>query len=119
LGLYDLKSAEAEKTGEAQDGIGAVLAHPQAALAPYLAAVKPYTDRGLYPGSPAIIADLLRDGDRLAACELHPEDAEVLRANFRRDRRVAIHHRDGYEALPALIPPPERRGLVFIDPPYE
>ncbi len=119
LGLYDLKSPEAGKTGEAEDGIGAVLAHPHAALVRYLSVVKPYTDRGLYPGSPAIIADLLRDGDRLAACELHPEDVEVLRANFRRDRRVAVHHRDGYEALPALIPPPERRGLVFIDPPYE
>src|SRR5690606_37221797 len=89
------------------------------ALADYLAIVKPFVDRGLYPGSPAIVAGLLRDGDRLAACELHPEDAEALRANFRRDRRVAVHHRDGYEALPALVPPPERRGLVFLDPPYE
>ena len=119
LGLYDLKSVEAGKTGEAADGVGAVLARPPEGLATYVAAVQPYVERGLYPGSPAIVADRLRDGDRLAACELHPEDALVLRANFRRDRRVAVHHRDGYEALPALIPPPERRGLVFLDPPYE
>ena len=120
LGQYDLTSPEAERTGEAREGIGVVLARPpHPGLAPYLSVVKPWTDRGFYTGSPAIVAGLLRDGDRLAACELHPEDAEVLRANFRRDRRVAVHHRDGYEALPALIPPPERRGLVFIDPPYE
>ena len=119
LGLYDLRSAEAEKTGEAADGIGRVLERAEPDLAPYLSAVRPFTDRGLYPGSPAIVAALLRDGDRLAACELHPEDAGQLRANFRGEARVAVHHRDGYEALPALVPPPERRGLVLIDPPYE
>lgn len=119
LGLYDLASPEAGKTGEAASGIGAVPDGPHPALAPYLDLIRPFTARGLYPGSPAIAAGLLRDGDRLAACELHPEDVEVLRANFRGDRRVAVHHRDGYEAMLALVPPPERRGLVFVDPPYE
>ncbi|WP_374443193.1 23S rRNA (adenine(2030)-N(6))-methyltransferase RlmJ [Stella sp.] len=119
-GLYDLAAPEAERTGEAADGIGRVLAAaPEPDLAPYLDRVRPLVDSGRYPGSPAIAAGLLRDGDRLAVCELHPEDAGALAANFRRDGRVAVHRRDGYEALPALVPPPERRGLVLVDPPYE
>ncbi|MCC7272030.1 MAG: 23S rRNA (adenine(2030)-N(6))-methyltransferase RlmJ [Alphaproteobacteria bacterium] len=119
LGLYDLRSPEALKTGEAAAGIGAVLASGRELPGPYLSVVRPFTDRGLYPGSPAIAAAMLRAHDRIAACELHPEDVAVLRRNFRDDRRVAVHHRNGYEALLALIPPPERRGLVFVDPPYE
>ena len=119
-GLYDLAAPEAERTGEAADGIGRVLAAvPEPDLAPYLDRIRPFVDRGLYPGSPAIAAGLLRDGDRLAVCELHPEDVAALRGNLRGDARVAVHHRDGYEALPALVPPPERRGLVLVDPPYE
>jgi len=51
--------------------------------------------------------------------ELHPEDAGVLRRQFRNDARVHVHHRDGYEGLAAFLPPAERRGLVLIDPPYE
>ncbi|BBK34127.1 23S rRNA (adenine2030-N6)-methyltransferase [Stella humosa] len=119
LGLYDLKSPEAQRTGEAEGGIGRVLARPGRGLASYRAAVEPFTAAGRYPGSPAIAAAMMRDGDRLGACELHPEDVEVLRGHFRRDRRVAVHHRDGYEAMAALLPPAERRGLVFVDPPYE
>ena len=83
-----------------------------------LAALNP-GELSAYPGSPEITRRLLRDEDRLVACELHPADAETLKARYREDRRVAVHHRDGYEAIGALVPPPERRGLVFIDPPYE
>ena len=55
----------------------------------------------------------------MAACELHPEDHALLRRRFAGDAAVAVHHRDGYEALGALLPPIERRALVLIDPPYE
>jgi 23S rRNA (adenine2030-N6)-methyltransferase len=72
-----------------------------------------------YPGSPALIRALLRPDDRLVCCELHPEDAAALRRRFAGDPQVAVHHRDGYEALGALLPPKERRGLVLIDPPFE
>ena len=51
--------------------------------------------------------------------ELHPEDAEILKDAFPRDNRLAVHARDAYEGLPALVPPKEKRGLVLIDPPYE
>jgi 23S rRNA (adenine2030-N6)-methyltransferase len=62
---------------------------------------------------------LLRPGDRLACCELHPEDAAALKRLFAHDRQVAVHRRDGWEALGALLPPAERRGLILIDPPFE
>lgn len=117
-GLYDLDAPEAAKTGEAKDGIGR-LNFRRLAATPYAAAVRPYLAKGSYPGSPIIIADMLRPIDRLAACELHPHDADRLKGLFALDRRVSVHHRDGYEAMLALIPPMERRGLVFVDPPFE
>ena len=74
---------------------------------------------GGYPGSPLLIRALLRPDDRLACCELHPDDHTSLRRLFAGDPAVAVHHRDGWEALGALLPPKQRRGLVLIDPPYE
>jgi 23S rRNA (adenine2030-N6)-methyltransferase len=62
---------------------------------------------------------LMRPDDRAALCELAPREAESARREFSRDGRFAIHLRDGYEALKALLPPKERRGLALIDPPYE
>lgn len=124
IGAYDLASVQAEKTGEWRDGIARILAEPNppAELQPYLdavAAVNPQGGMNAYPGSPALAATLARPTDRLALCELHPEDAETLRRRFVGDKRVGVHHMDGYTALKALLPPPERRGLVLIDPPFE
>jgi 23S rRNA (adenine2030-N6)-methyltransferase len=85
-------------------------------LADYLALVRTL---GLYPGSPELIRSLLRPDDRLACCELHPEAFASLHRLFRRDNQVAVHHRDGWEGLKALLPPAQKRGLVLIDPPYE
>src|SRR5690606_8122365 len=72
-----------------------------------------------YPGSPWLVANALRADDRLACCELQPEEASALKALFRGDARIAVHARDGYEATRALLPPTPRRGLVLVDPPYE
>ncbi|MBN8930222.1 MAG: 23S rRNA (adenine(2030)-N(6))-methyltransferase RlmJ [Rhodospirillales bacterium] len=72
-----------------------------------------------YPGSPPLIRALLRPQDRLACCELHPEEAAALRRFFGSDRQVAVHQRDAWEALRGLLPPKEKRGLVLIDPPFE
>jgi 23S rRNA (adenine2030-N6)-methyltransferase len=123
LGRYELRSAAAEKTGEFRAGIGRLLAaEPPPALARYAALVRaaqPTRDLTVYPGSPALVQALLRPQDRMILCELHPEDVVVLRRQLRDDPRVHVHHRDGYEALAAFVPPRERRGLVLIDPPYE
>jgi 23S rRNA (adenine2030-N6)-methyltransferase len=120
-GVYDLLSLEAKKTGEAQDGIARVFHKVVPAAGLYLDLVRRLNPGGLrlYPGSPKIVQSFLRESDRLIACELSADAAASLRAHFRDDRRVAIHHRDGYEAALAFVPPPERRGLVLIDPPFE
>lgn len=125
IGRYDLTGVEAGKTGEFRDGVGRLLAASglPAALDPYLRTVRAENagapDLAVYPGSPRLARALLRPGDRLVLVELHPEDAATLRARFRGDPQVAVHHRDGYEAVKALVPPPERRGLALLDPAFE
>lgn len=125
-GWYDLAGAEAQRTGEWRAGIGR-LTQPfspdvEAVLAPYREAVDKARGRhgpATYPGSPAIVAGLLRLGDRAVFNELHPQDGAVLAARFRRATGIGVTGLDGWTALNAFIPPKERRGLVLIDPPYE
>lgn len=121
-GAHALDGPEAARTGEWRDGVGRLLADPgpdDPALAPWLDLVRRLGWPGTYPGSPALVRALLRPGDRLAAVELHPEEHARLRARFGGDDRVAVHRRDAWEALGALTPFPERRGLVLLDPPFE
>ena len=119
IGLYDLSSPEAQRTGEWQGGIGRLLEADEPALADYVALVRAAGAPALYPGSPAITRALLRPQDQLVACELHSEDHALLRARFRGDAQMAVHPRNGWEALKALTPFPEKRGLVLVDPPFE
>ncbi len=72
-----------------------------------------------YLGSPALVRALLRPQDRLLCCELHPGEHAALRRLFEADRQVAVHRRCGHDALRAFLPPPERRALVLLDPPFE
>lgn len=113
-GSYDLMG-DAERTGEWRQGFGRLMP-PPAALQFYVGLAERL---GLYPGSPRFIRARLRTGDGLACCELHPEDHAALRRLFSDEPQVAVHHRDGYAALGALLPPRQRRGLVLIDPPFE
>jgi 23S rRNA (adenine2030-N6)-methyltransferase len=121
IGVYDLSSDEAQRTGEAQEGVARVFDRPLDAAPAYSRLLGEMNPDGLaaYPGSPEVVRRMLRADDRLTLCELHPADFATLKARYRSDRRVAVHHRDGYEAIGALLPPPERRGLVLIDPPFE
>jgi 23S rRNA (adenine2030-N6)-methyltransferase len=129
-GVYQLDGEAALKTGEASGGIDRLLANPpqDPAIARYLAAVatcRAETGQPLaYPGSPWLLAHALRDQDRIACCELRGEEAALLKQNLGRDMRIAVHARDGYAAMHALLPPKIggtkfARGLVLIDPPYE
>jgi len=113
-GRYDLSAEAALRTGEAEAGIKRLLAVRPAALHRYLGLVDAL---GLYPGSPALIRACLRREDRLVCCELHPQEAAELRRGF--GRAAEVHQRSGWEAMRALLPPREKRGLVFIDPPFE
>ena len=116
IGAYDLGGSEAQRTGEAAGGILRLMGANDAALADYLNLI---ARLGLYPGSPEIARSLLRPGDRLVCCELHAADAALLRRRYARVASVSVHLRDGYEAMGALLPPTERRGLILVDPPYE
>ena len=114
-GAYDLL-AEAMRTGEWRNGIARLIATPAPPIAFYVGLAERL---GLYPGSPEFIRARLRPGDALACCELHPEDAAALRRRYRTETHISVHHRDGYEAIGALLPPAQGRGLVLIDPPFE
>ena len=123
-GLYDFEGSEAERSPEWRDGIARLWdwPDPPPLIARYLTAVRSFNADGAlrtYPGSPALVTTNLRDDDVLMACELHPEDSAALRRALPRQANVQVHERDGWEALGALLPPPQRRGLVLIDPPYE
>src|SRR5260221_8324276 len=126
-GLYDLAGDEARRSGEWLTGIARIMqARFSETTAPLL---KPYLDivrafnagRELkaYPGSPLIARALLRPQDRLTACEVEPKARKHLIDALRRDTQAPLVHLDGWVALPAFVPPKERRGLVLIDPSYE
>jgi len=120
-GLYDLTDAQALRTGEAQAGIARLLdmagAMPEA-LSTYLSLVKE-AGANAYPGSPLIAARLLRPQDRLTAIEKHPEEFAVLKQVLTPYRNTAAELGDGYARSLKLLPPPSRRGLVLLDPPFE
>jgi 23S rRNA (adenine2030-N6)-methyltransferase len=117
-GLYDLAAPEAAKTGEAAAGIARLAPDPATAFGRALAAVRAAHGPAAYPGSPLIARTLTRPQDRLLLAELHPAEHAALRAGLA-GPGVAIHRRDGFEALLALAPPSPRRGLVLVDPSYE
>lgn len=130
VGLYDLRSDEAQRTGEWRQGIGRILAEPlppDAAeiMAPFLAAVAQVngepdgTQLSAYPGSPYLARTLLREHDQLVVNELHPADRELLAQTFAGDRLTKVLSLDGWLLLKSLLPPKERRGVILIDPPFE
>jgi 23S rRNA (adenine2030-N6)-methyltransferase len=126
-GLYDLTGEEATRSNEWRTGIArlmqARLSDAAAALvAPYLDIVRafnPQRDLQAYPGSPLIARALLRPQDRLTLCELQSDARRQLVGRLRRDAQARVVELDGWVALPAYVPPQERRGLVLIDPPFE
>jgi 23S rRNA (adenine2030-N6)-methyltransferase len=118
-GIYDMSAEQAARTGEAARGALRLADVRQGPLGPFLAALRAQGFPARYPGSPALVRAMLRPGDRLACCELHPEDHAALRALFARDAQVAAHRRDAWEAIRALTPFAEKRGLVLMDPPFE
>jgi 23S rRNA (adenine2030-N6)-methyltransferase len=126
-GIYDITGETANRTGEAQDGIGRIWGRDLPAvltefLSPYIKTVAALNEAGklrLYPGSPEVARRLSRPQDRIALCELHPDDHALLRAAMAWDARVTTLALDGWTALNAQVPPKERRGVVLIDPPFE
>jgi 23S rRNA (adenine2030-N6)-methyltransferase len=139
-GRYDLAADEATRTGEWREGVGRLIAArhmdwpgryaalgKDPVISAYLAAIAAtganrtlaeYTIKD-YPGSPALSRALLRSQDTLLANELHPEDGRVLAGLFARDRRVKVLNLSGWLVPRSALPPPERRGIILVDPPFE
>jgi 23S rRNA (adenine2030-N6)-methyltransferase len=125
--LYDLTSEEARRGGEWLTGIARIVQarFSESALPllkPYLDIVRafnPQAELKTYPGSPLIARALLRPQDRLTACEVADAPRKGLIDALRRDPQAKVVDLDGWVALPAFVPPNERRGLVLIDPPFE
>jgi 23S rRNA (adenine2030-N6)-methyltransferase len=126
-GLYDLTSEEARRGGEWLTGIARVIQarfseNALPLLKPYLDIVRAFNPPGelaAYPGSPLIARALLRPQDRLTACEVADGARKDLIDALRRDPQAKVVDLDGWVALPAFVPPNERRGVVLIDPPFE
>lgn len=123
-GRYNLQDAYAQKTGEAKEGIEK-LWQIKANLPPvfhdYLRILESVNESQLshYLGSPALAVHLARPQDRLFACELHSGEFENLKKMPRLQKKLHLECVDGIEMLSSLLPPPEKRGLIFIDPAYE
>ena len=127
-GLYDLTGEQAQRGGEWLTGIARILQArfseaTAALLKPYLDVVRAFNPQAnmlaAYPGSPLFARALLRPQDRLTACEVEPSARKALIDALRNDKQARVVDLDGWVALPAFVPPNERRGLVLIDPPFE
>jgi 23S rRNA (adenine2030-N6)-methyltransferase len=138
-GLYRLDGDYSEKGDEAREGVVRLFSSllPAAGPAPmetippliqdYLDLITGFNPDGrlkIYPGSPFVVQSLLRKEarDRLKLFEMHPTDSKALAGNIAQleaGRQIAAARQDGFEGLKAFLPPPNRRGLVLIDPSYE
>lgn len=124
-GLYDLFGSEAQKVGEYRQGIARLrqaeqLPEQLQAFRGRLKDILP--QENLYCGSPWLAQALTRPSDKLRMFERHPADFGLLQNNMQAagcGRRCLTVQGDGYQGLIGLLPPPTRRAVVLIDPPYE
>lgn len=123
-GGYPLAGKQAQKLGEFADGIARLwqrddLPEMVADFVDLVAAENASGDLRYYPGSPQIAAAVMRPQDELRLFELHPAEVKELAERMSSRRHTEVHHGDGFGSLRGLLPPPSRRGVVLIDPPYE
>jgi 23S rRNA (adenine2030-N6)-methyltransferase len=143
-GMYSLNDEYAQKTGEYKNGIAKIITvkddknFPES-LVPYLELISDLTTRNnfersversiqnktenneleVYPGSPGIAKACMRRQDSAHLFELHPTDIQHLTDFCQRWKKSHVKQSDGYQGILGLVPPPSRRGVVLIDPPYE
>ena len=123
-GMYSLASDYANTKSEYLDGVARLWECDDLppVLNDYMSLIQLCNNKGdwtLYPGSPEVIRRTIRADDRMRLFELHPTDFEILEENFERDRQAKLFKSDGFASLKALLPPPTRRAVIFMDPPYE
>jgi 23S rRNA (adenine2030-N6)-methyltransferase len=130
-GFYALKSEFSQKNAEFEDGIAKLIAvkNLPTSLQNFVTIIEELNQKNqnnfnknnpleFYPGSPSIAQALLRREDKLRLFELHPSDYQLLQENCQ-NRQTNIEKQDGFTGIKACLPPPTKRGLVLIDPPYE
>jgi 23S rRNA (adenine2030-N6)-methyltransferase len=127
-GMYSLKDEYAQKTAEYKGGIAKIIAaltdenFPEA-LTPYVELIQRLNTENseleIYPGSPGVAKQLMRRQDSTHLFELHPTDIQHLTEFCTRWKKSHVKQSDGYQGVLGLVPPPSRRGIVLIDPPYE
>lgn len=123
-GGYSLESRYAQQGGEAAAGIGRLWRRDDlpALVADYVGLVRQFNGGDTlqqYPGSPALAQLLMRPQDQLRLFEMHPTDHKILASFLGAQPGVEVAMSDGFAALKSQLPPPTRRGVVLIDPPYE
>ena len=134
-GIYNLEDGFAKVSNEAQGGIFRLAQYIESCKksgSPIVSAIEKYIEcihaenadgnLSVYPGSPFILARLLRPQDRLKLFELHPKEIDILRHNIQQlpqVKQIDVYAEDSFARLKGLLPPPSRRGLVLIDPSYE
>jgi 23S rRNA (adenine2030-N6)-methyltransferase len=117
IGEYDISDEHVQKTSEMQNGILKLLRNKEKLpkeFDKYISIVEGNLKYNAYPGSPVIIDALLREQDRMVCSELHPEDFLTLKNLI-----PSAHNIDAYHAVRAFTPPAEKRGIIFLDPPFE
>lgn len=123
-GMYSLSDEYAQKTGEYKNGIEKLISQtnlPDAFL-PYIELIKNINNQqslNIYPGSPGIAKQFMRRQDAAHLYELHPSDNQLLTEFCQRWNKSRISQSDGYKGVLGNLPPPTRRAIVLIDPPYE
>ena len=122
-GMYALGGEFAQKNAEFETGIARLFAanNLPESLANFVKIIKKYNENNalnFYPGSPKIAESFLRKNDKLRLFELHPSDFKTLAQNFK-SRQTKIELQDGFASIKACLPPPSKRGVVLVDPPYE
>lgn len=121
-GLYDLSSEEAVRNREFDTGAACFLDDTAPLLADYLSIVRKFNPDGelrVYPGSAVIAREMMRPSDRLICIERHPGEFLELQNALGTAPNTKLLQEDGFKALVDLVPFPERRGLVVVDPSYE
>jgi 23S rRNA (adenine2030-N6)-methyltransferase len=124
-GMYALKSEFSQKNAEFENGITRLLAAKNLpeALNFLVNTVKNCNENNtlmFYPGSPKIAESFLRNHDKLRLFELHPSDCKLLIENFKgKTMQTKISLQDGFVGIKACLPPPTKRAVILIDPPYE
>lgn len=124
-GIYDLRDKQALKTGEFRQGIDLIWSDRKklpAVFNDYIQAITQINKEGelrYYPGSPLLAINGLRSQDRAFLCELHPAEFDGLKEMPHSFKKIHMSNTDGIASLKAQLPPPEKRGLVFIDPSFE